>query len=611
MIMTILLYISLLFAQLDVQLQIDPPNPSMEDEIQLSVSVSGNSDISAEDLHIKGIEAFKAYGGSSSSSISIINGRTQVQKEFGFTLIPKRPGVFQIGPVVIDGETYGSQIEVKIAENANTQSSSAPETQRNDDLPFYVEAVIDQDKKNPYVWEQVKLIFRFWRKTQVLEANMGDVKFDGFIHEKLPQNLAQREAQKVIDGVPWIVAELYFPLFPTQAGKITINPIELQLKAAVVSNAPRNRNAQGRRNPRSMLESFFGDDPFGRVTQAKLFRLKTKAIELNVRPLPMPTPENFSGAVGSMTANMQLSNKSLKVGESATLTMTLRGNAHMPGIQPPNLDWNQSMKGHFKIYDDKPSLTPSYDNQYYGGVKVFKWAIVPTKEFSGKIPDLTFHYFDPVAGKYKQVNFPIENFTVMPGDPNAASNLIVSPKSSPELIARNIKEVGDDLMPLIQTYSPNLPITMDQLIVLFCLLNSIFVLIYLMNILRTKKMGELNSDPKKILKLKAYKQFSQNWNQESKKYDLSTKEQQALIMSKLLRQYLGDKLGFDGPACTPLEIKMHLQGTKLPPELQTKLIDLLKSCDLIQYAQGQISQSEQLNFKHLNKMVKQCEQYLH
>jgi len=134
--------------------------------------------------------------------------------------------------------------------------------------------------------------------------------FRGFWVRDLP--LPQRLQAQMVDvggdrygRVPLIQRAL----FPLRAGRSVIEPAEMDLLVRI-------------------LEPRFLGPPLARSEQV---RLRTNPVVVEVQPLP-PAPAGFGGAVGQMSLAASIEPPELRMGEAATLNVTLTAGSAILGI---------------------------------------------------------------------------------------------------------------------------------------------------------------------------------------------------------------------------------------------------------------------------------------
>ena len=108
-------------------------------------------------------------------------------------------------------------------------------------------------------------------------------------------------------------------------------------------------------------------------SKRKKVSLASKQYEINVKEFPIyKGSESFSGLVGSFQLNSRVDKPTLKVGESLTYNVELKGSGN---LFDATIDLKESKN--FKSYDDKPVFRKTLGGQKFSGVKIFKKALVP------------------------------------------------------------------------------------------------------------------------------------------------------------------------------------------------------------------------------------------
>ncbi|MCB0309272.1 MAG: BatD family protein, partial [Bdellovibrionales bacterium] len=226
-------FVGTVFSQ-SVTLSVDQNTITLGESLSLQVKVAGSRD-STEPV-ISNMDNFEIESSGTSSQIQIINGTTTVSKVFQYMATPKKEGVFQIGPAVI--EVSGVKFQSRAV---NITVSKSPTHQK--DAPYRVKAFVDNS--SPFVHEQIVYVFQFLTRVQLANAKLDAPKFSDFWKEDLGK---EREYQMTDQGISWSVTEVRYALFPNRAGILKIEPTVLS--AAVVI----------RSNRQSLFDSFF-DDP--------------------------------------------------------------------------------------------------------------------------------------------------------------------------------------------------------------------------------------------------------------------------------------------------------------------------------------------------------------
>lgn len=133
--------------------------------------------------------------------------------------------------------------------------------------------------------------------------------------------------------------------------------------------------------------------------QAVDIEIPSVSAEIRVESLPGKKPSGFSGAVGLFETDMQLSKRTLIVGEEATVTYCVSGIGNPGLIDQPSLSLPQGIT----IKDSDHSTEVHLTGKNIVGSYTATYRIVPTKagRYSVELPE--FIYFDPASGKYETI----------------------------------------------------------------------------------------------------------------------------------------------------------------------------------------------------------------
>jgi len=171
----------------------------------------------------------------------------------------------------------------------------------------------------------------------------------------------------------------------------------------VVVDAPRIRLSHATR---------FELDLFGERTPVDRRDLTVEGTSLafGVKKLPEPTRlTDFSGAVGSFAITASVEPTMLRMGERATLTLTIRGEGALDRFEPPDLS-------HLAGLHTLGVLDTMGD-----GARTIRYDLTPTGVALTEIPSIEFTYFDPKdGGSYRRIGTDPLPFAVE-ADPSASS----------------------------------------------------------------------------------------------------------------------------------------------------------------------------------------------
>ncbi len=557
-----------------IVVNIDRPEATIQDQLVLRVTVEGSQRARPE---LPDLSPFRVYDRGQSSQFNMSGGRTTSTITYNFILVPRQTGTFTIGAakVEIDGRTFESRpFQVKIL--------PATATPRESQSVFLTANV---SNKSPYVGEQVIYTWRFYRRVQVAEARLEPIEFEGFLVEELGE---VREYNTNRGGQQFLVSEIRKALFPQETGTLTIPPSQLQCQVLVQSQSRRRRG---------LLDDFFGR------SRAEAKVLRSPAIEVNVRPLPA-APGGYSGLVGDFKIASRISKRELQVGESATwkLTVSGTGNVQMIG-EPPLPEMSQ-----FKTYDDKPSSSIERTGNELRGSRSYTKALVPLAAGELTVPAVKLTYFDPKAGSYRTASTAPVALAVRPADGKEELRLTESVAPTTGKVA--VRILADDILPIYKDLDAvdGAPFGHRADPVFFAgLLAPPLLFFGLLFVERRRRHFEINVD---LLRRKAaLKRALKALDQVEKTARGGEHREAVQLASRLLREYVGDKVGLEGSAFTPAEADEQLRRCGVDDEVVRHTKQRLESLEAAQYAGIKAAESENLAAE-LKPLLKQLERQI-
>lgn len=417
------------FASVDVFL--DKSEGTLSDTFQLTVQVEGEK--LERDPVPPQINGLSVQSSGKSQQVQIINGQMSKRTQYLFQLVPDQPGVFLIPEIEVQTEngvikTKPLQLSVVKDESAAPASVKGKPGVTANELVF-LEA--ETSAKEAFVGELIVYRLKFYRRLPTTAANLAKPSFKGFSVEDLE---GQKDYEKVVSGKHFDVSEIQFALFPLEAGSVTIDPAKVNFE----------------------MVDYDPSDPFSRFgffSQGKRRRgtAQSEALTLQIKPLPEAgRPKDFTGLIGQFQLESDIPKEKVSVGESLTLTFTLKGTGNVRQMPDIKSEDNADLEREFKIYDDKPKLNIRVTTQGIFGEKIFKKALVPRVPGVLKIPAFAVSYFDSHKMQYVTLRSPESQVEVIGGGEVRDSQGLVA--GANPFSKRNIQVTGEDLMPVMKTH---------------------------------------------------------------------------------------------------------------------------------------------------------------
>lgn len=406
-----------------VQADVDARKVGLEDQLQLTLTVSGASAELAEEPVLPPLTNLRAVAGPFvSNQFSWVNGRASQSKSYTWTLQPEAAGSAQVGAMRVKlagGEKNTAPIAIEIV-----QGSLRPQRRQRAVDPFggadpfddffgrrrgprqepklRVEAVASRTRL--HVGEP--LLVTYYVDTTV---SLSDVQFKeppqyaGFWAEDLERPEGPPDGRPVtIEGQEY----RRFPLmrrllFPTRAGALSVPAVTLRLGLARQSMFDTGGVAE-------------------RTTQP-----------LTITAEAIPTAPDFSGAVGRFRVTASLDKDTLAFGEAATLRFRVEGNGNLKWVEHgPEV----ALPG-AKVYPPQVKSALKAGADGLSGTKTWEYVVVPETAGTLEVPALPFAFFDPQAGRIEELRTaPLALHVGMAGAGAAAPG--GAPADAPARVAR-------------------------------------------------------------------------------------------------------------------------------------------------------------------------------
>lgn len=518
-------------------------------------------------------EGFEVVSGmNQSTSVTIVNGRRNMERKFGFMLLATRPGTLEIGPASVraGGSTLRTQV---LSINVVPQPEG---TQKGGEATaeLFMKAVIDTTAGYP--GQQLRIDYLLY--TTVQAHNFNILREDDYsdFHYRYVQDFDRRVWTEVVEGVQYKVHTLKsVALYPSKVGTYVIEPFVARVAVA----QPDSRS------------SFF------LMTRSIPRTLVTDSIGIEVLPLPEPQPESFSGAVGRYSMNVSIQDDNLSTDDALVLTVDIAGDGDPRRWEPPSLS---SLSDRFEVYDPNIRIDETSDQR---GIVLHRrqveYLMVP-REAGYVAFDIGFTYFNPDSGKYlTMMSAPVE-LVVKPGSQRKGANAVIS-QTDEGVRLRDLKSPG------------RLPAHAGAFIFtpLFFFLTSL-PLIYLVLALRRRQKDEAyaNLDPATRKRLEARKRAMKYVGEAKELMGATDKEYYAAITQAVFT-YLSGKLGFTAGDLTKAGLMDKMEAHGLSQSLRDDTLKLLNHCEQVLYAGQQGVARQQETYETAVELIVRLDEQLH
>jgi hypothetical protein len=160
--------------------------------------------------------------------------------------------------------------------------------------------------------------------------------------------------------------------------------------------------------------------------------LRSKAVKIQVIPLPGDAPASFHSAVGNFRFSSTLSKTTATVNEPLTLKYNISGKGNIKLINELNVQLPYDLEK----YD--PVINTRFDNPQ-SGTKTFEYMVVPKIAGTFTIPAVEFSYFNPGTRQYHTIKSQSYTLQVAQGNGDSLVNM------SPVITREEVKMLNQDI----------------------------------------------------------------------------------------------------------------------------------------------------------------------
>jgi hypothetical protein len=371
-----------------LEVQLDPRKIGIEDTTVLVVRILEPE--GTPDVDLGAFENLEVVSGpSTKTEFSWINGAATRAVSFSYILQGLEVGAAAIGPVTV--KLDGAELSSEIVKAEIVPGSILPQQRQGRRSPFPFDPFEDlAQRRQPTRSARVVLrqlvaasqlvLGQPVRVVIVLDTTAGGV--DGF-EWKTPPSYPGWWAQRIelpdrvsgdvveVEGVRYnrfVVAS--HVLVPLKTGQLEVPPVEARI----------GFRSESIFSPQQVVE---------RASEAKI-------VDVSQRPRP---PEGFSGAVGDLHYRATIEPETIDYGESALLTVELRGNGNLPLVEAPAM-WPECSD--CESYPPEEESDVTVDENGIHGSRAWRTTLVPRTTGEIELEPVMLAVFDPAAGHYRK-----------------------------------------------------------------------------------------------------------------------------------------------------------------------------------------------------------------
>lgn len=369
-VLLLILLFALPAAQAAVRTWLDRQDVRVDETFTLNIEVDSAG---ASQPDLRALESdFEMLGSSSSSEMSLTNGKRTSRTLFAVALSPKREGVITIPAITVDGQS-SDPILVTI-KPSDVQSGPQGDV--------FVEAELSES--NPFVQQQVIVTLRVFSVMQIQQGSLDLPIPDGIRAVRLGDDSSYRATR---GSRQYVVIERRFALVPERSGQFDLGAAQFQ----------------GLGLGRGGINGYFGG--------ASRLRAESESLALDVKPIPTGAASPWLPATALELKGEPELPAEIHVGEPISYPITLSAQG-LSVDQLPELQLADS--NGLSIYPDQPSSRDRSSLQGLAAERTRRFALVPAEAGDLVIPALTLRWWDVTTGQSRLAELPARTIHVLP-----------------------------------------------------------------------------------------------------------------------------------------------------------------------------------------------------
>ena len=509
-----------------------------------------------------------------SSSVQIINGKMtkSVQNTYTYILRADSKGSFTIPPAtakVKKEQISSSPVTIQVVEGRQASSSAPAQSGQQQRQPQRQQSGVNAgdiflnltlSSTEAVVGEPIIATLKLYQRVNVAGFEGANFpSFNGFWSQELEAPTNIEFVRETYDGQIYNAALLRkFVLIPQHSGKLTIDPAELVCLVNV-------RVSSG---GSSIFDGFF--DEYRTVRQ----KVSSKAVNVNVLPLPSGAPASFGGGVGEFRISARLSKDEVKTHEAASLIVTVSGKGNIALLEAPKVNFPPDME----VYDTKTS--DRVEKGGLSGSKTYEYPFIPRSHGDFVIEPVKYAYYDVNQKKYVVLQTQPLEVKVEKGNEVEAGPVMMAGVSR-----KDVKNLGSDIR-FINMKSPELAAKGKFFVgsALFWALSALIVLLAFVCWLAFRKIAARKADVVGTKNRKATKMAMKRLQLAGTflKQNLYTAFYEEL--HKALLGFISDKLNMPAAELSRDRISAALQERGVDKSYVETFIGILDACEFARYS---------------------------
>lgn len=545
--------------------QLTPKQGRVGDSFRLNITIEGELN---SKINIPNIDGIVITNSGTSTNVSWINGDYSKTTTLTYGLYPNKKGTYEIPPIKL--KVDNKSVETKKITLIVTETSSSVKM-TNSDSQTRIFITKNFSNKSLYTGSPTVETIKLYHNVKITDLKEIKRDLSGF----RVLNLKEWSSKETKGSTTYNVINIQKVLIPLNSGSFTLPGYKIQ--AAIVLPKESNRRRQRRFDD---FDDFFGFGGFFQSERVSKKVLGTKDTLIKVKPIPIKDrPNNYYGLVGDFRIKKELSKNKIKVGDTTTLTITIDGVGVLDSFSLPKPNFGNDIK----IYDDKPKLNEKASKKWgIYSTKVFKYALVPTKEGNISLGKFATDVFRPKLKKFTEISTNLGTLNVE-ASKDALAPLVIDSSSTQSSARKNaIKNISSDLIDINRyNWDNSLTSKSTKKQTIMWMLGSLFILILsIIYRLFTSKDGKSNRI-RRINALKNFETRTKNLNKKIKEEQVNPETISEIY--KAYRDYLGDKFSLNGSSLTDKDIEKHFSNIGFETDIINLVKDVSNKINIVEY----------------------------
>lgn len=389
-----------------VQAHLDRNKVYEGDPVTLIIESDGKSSGEPDLSPLK--KDFRVSGNSTSTQVSIINGRRSDRTTWTIQLEPRQRGKIPVPSIKVGSEqTRALEVEITdIPEQlAEDQSGHA-----------FLEVEADIGKQAVYVQQQIPYTVRLYYDSTVQQ---GDFRAPQPEHGVVEQLGEDKRYTVTRNGKRYNVIERHYAISAEKSGAFRIPATTFQGTMAVQQPS---RSFPSVQDP--FLQRFFGNSVFS--APGKPLRIHSKAITADVKPRPASATDPWLPAESIKLQDSWAENPpQFRVGEPVSRTITLQAK----GLTAPQLPEMQlEQPEHARLYPETPEQESRTDGEKVYAISKHTFTYIAEKAGSITIPEVEIDWWNTLSNQAQITRLPEWQIKVQPGAPGSQAVMPAVPE---------------------------------------------------------------------------------------------------------------------------------------------------------------------------------------